>query len=145
VPLSIVPPYTRPAFSLVEVLTVCAIVGIVTAIAIPRFTSALDWIAVEAAAREVENALALGRRAGMRHAGAEVRIDTSQVIVKAAGRVLDTRFVSRDHGIRIKTNTAVVRFASTGLATGLSNGSIILARGSAVETVFVSRLGRVRR
>jgi len=36
-------------------------------------------------------------------------------------------------------------YAPNGLGYGASNLTVVLRRGSAAETIFVSRLGRVRR
>jgi prepilin-type N-terminal cleavage/methylation domain-containing protein len=135
----------KPAFTLFELLVVCSIIGIVAAIAAPRVRSSVDAFAVESAARDVANALTLGRLAAVRHGGADVHIDSASVTVRAAGRDVFSRPVARSHGVRVRSSTAVVRYAATGWATGLSNGSIVLTRGVRVDTVFVSRLGRVRR
>jgi prepilin-type N-terminal cleavage/methylation domain-containing protein len=136
---------SRPAFTIIELLIVCSVIGIVTAIAAPRVRASVDAFAVESATRDAVNALALGRLAAIRHGGAEVRIDSSLITVRAAGRDLFTRNLSREHAVSIRTTADVVRYAATGWATGLSNGSIIVSRGAQAETVFVSRLGRVRR
>jgi prepilin-type N-terminal cleavage/methylation domain-containing protein len=136
---------SRAAFTLIEMLVVCAIIGIAAAIAAPRVRAIVDGIAVEAAARDVANALALGRLAALRHGGAEVRLDSLSITVRAAGRDVLARPIARAHGVRLRATPAVVRYAATGIATGLSNGSIVVTRGSRADTIFISRLGRVRR
>jgi prepilin-type N-terminal cleavage/methylation domain-containing protein len=135
----------RPAFTLLELVVVCAIVGIIAAISAPRITHTLDSMAVEGASREVVNAFALGRLAALRYGGADVRLDSASVSVQAGGRVLYARNVVSNHGVRLRSNTALVRYAATGLATGVSNGTVVISRGASVDTVVVSRLGRVRR
>ena len=135
----------RAAFTLIETLIVCVIIGIAAAIAAPAFRTAIDSMAVEGAARDAVNAFALGRLAALTHGGSEVRLDSLGATVFAAGRVLHTRPIARVHKVRMRASPSLVRYAATGLAFGLSNGSVILSRGRAVDTVFVSRLGRVRR
>jgi prepilin-type N-terminal cleavage/methylation domain-containing protein len=135
----------RAAFTLIEVLMVCVIVGVLAAIASPRVRASLDSMAVEAASRDIVNALAAGRLAALRHGGAEVRLDSLSATVRAAGRTLIAHEIVRIHGVRMRATPAVVRYAATGLATGLSNGSVVLSRGARVDTVVISRLGRVRR
>jgi prepilin-type N-terminal cleavage/methylation domain-containing protein len=135
----------RSAFTLLELLIVCAIIGIAAAIAAPVLRPVRDSLAVEAAARDVLNAFAMGRLAALRHGGAELRLDTLGVEVRARGNVLYARNVADAHGVRMRATPAVVRYAATGLATGLSNGTIIMERGRAADTVLVSRLGRARR
>ena len=135
----------RRAFTLVEIVIVCVIIGIVTAIATPRIGVTLDSMAVESAAREVVNGFALGRLAALRYGSADVRFDTLSVTVQAGSKVVYTRNVVADHRVRLRSNTALVRYAATGMATGVSNGSVVISRGAAVDTIVVSRLGRVRR
>jgi len=136
---------SRAAFTLIELVVVCAIIGIMAAIAAPRVRAVVDGFAVEAAARDAANALALGRLAALRHGGAEVRLDSLSITVRAGGRDVLSRPIARAHGVRMRASPAVVRYAATGIATGLSNGSIVVSRGSRADTIFVSRLGRVRR
>jgi len=135
----------RPAFTLLEVIVVCAIIGIIASISAPRITHTLDSMAVEGASREVVNAFALGRLAALRYGGADVRLDSASVSVQAGGRVVYARNVVTNHGVRLRSNTALVRYAATGLATGVSNGTVVISKGASVDTVVVSRLGRVRR
>jgi prepilin-type N-terminal cleavage/methylation domain-containing protein len=135
----------RHAFTLIEMLIVCVIIGVAAAIATPTYRSTLDSLAVEGAARDVVNAFALSRLAALAHAGAEVRLDSTGVSIHAAGRTLHDRRIASAHGVRMRASPAVIRYAATGLATGLANGSIVLSRGRAADTVFVSRLGRARR
>jgi prepilin-type N-terminal cleavage/methylation domain-containing protein len=137
--------FSRAAFTLIEMVVVCAVIGILVGIAAPRMRATADGFAVEAAARDAANALALGRLAALRHGGAEVRLDTLSITVRAAGRDVLVRPIVRMHGVRLRATPAVVRYAATGIATGLSNGSIVISRGSRADTIFVSRLGRVRR
>jgi prepilin-type N-terminal cleavage/methylation domain-containing protein len=136
---------SRTGFTLIEILLVCIVVGVLTSIATPRIRATLDSFAVEGAARDVANTFALARLAALRHRGADVRLDTLTVSLRAGGRVIHSRDIARTHGVRMRVTTALVRYAATGMATGLSNGSVILSRGSVVDTVVISRLGRVRR
>ena len=133
------------AFTLIEVVIVCVIAGIVTGIAAPRVRSTMDAFAVEGAARDVANTFALARLAALRNGGAEVRLDSSTAVVRAHGRVVHQIDVARTHAVRMRVTVALVRYAATGLGVGLSNGSVILSRGAAADTVVISRLGRVRR
>jgi prepilin-type N-terminal cleavage/methylation domain-containing protein len=139
------PKPVRAAFTLIELVVVCAVIGIVVAIAAPGVRTTVDSLAVEAAARDAASALALGRLAALRHGGAEVHLDSLSITVRTAGRDLFTRDIARTRGVRMRASPAVVRYAATGMGTGLSNGSIVFTRGTRADTVFISRLGRVRR
>ena len=135
----------QKAFTLFELLIAGAIIGIAAGIAAPRVRQAMDWFAVEGASREVVNGFALARLAALRHRGAEVQLDSLGFTVRAAGRILHQRAITAGHGVRMRVNTPLVRYAATGVAFGLSNGTIVLSRGVSADTVVVSRLGRVRR
>ena len=135
----------KPAFTLIELLIVCTLIGIVVSIAAPLVRPLLDSMAVERASRDVVSAYALSRLAALTHGGAELRLDSLGLTVAAGTRILHTRAIAATHGVRMRASPAVVRYAATGLTAGLSNGSVILSRGRSSDTVFVSRLGRVRR
>jgi prepilin-type N-terminal cleavage/methylation domain-containing protein len=135
----------RNGFTLVEMVIACTVLGIIVAIAAPRVQSSLDTMAVEGATRDVLHALELARLAASRENGTDVAIDSSTVVVRSHNRVIHVREVARARGVRMRTTVSTVRFAATGLGMGLSNGTIYLTRGSAADTIVISRLGRVRR
>src|SRR6266700_2497486 len=58
----------RRGFSLAELAAVLAIVAVATAVTLPRLGGLLDWIAVDAAARDVTTALAVARNAAVTRA-----------------------------------------------------------------------------
>jgi prepilin-type N-terminal cleavage/methylation domain-containing protein len=135
----------RPGFTLIEVLIVCVLIAVVIGIATPRVRTLTDSLAVDAAAREITSVFASARLVALRDRGAEVRLDSASIRLIAAGRVITERRVAAGHGVHIRTALGVVRYAATGIALGLSNGSIYISRGSAADTIVISRLGRVRR
>jgi Tfp pilus assembly protein FimT len=126
-------------------LVVCTLLCIGLGIAAPAVRGAADSMAVETAAREVTSTLALARLAALREQGAEVSIDSLAISLSAGGRVRAVKRPLADHGVRVRTTVQRVRFDAAGLAVGLSNGRVILSRGSAADTLVISRLGRVRR
>lgn len=137
-------------FTLLELATVLVIAGFVLALAIRPARDALDAFAVDGAARDVttllatarQTAAAQGRRARLRVAAESLVIDTLGTDGWGVHRAWSG---PAGRGVAITTSNVVVAFAPTGLAWGVSNTSITLSRGSHVETVVVSRVGRVRR
>jgi prepilin-type N-terminal cleavage/methylation domain-containing protein len=140
----------RAGFTLVEMLVVLTIGAVVVAIAAPRLAPALDRLATDAAARDVTTALAVARttavlqstRARLRIATDSLRVDRESAAVwvpvarwagPASGRVALT-----------VTNPEVV-FGPLGFGWGAANTRVDLRRGSQIETVTTSRLGRVKR
>src|SRR5205085_4020811 len=104
-----------------------------------------DSFSVDAASREITSIFAFARLVALRDRGAEVQVDSATVRLTAGGRVRSEQRVAARHGVRIRTTLGIVRYAATGMAVGLSNGSIYISRGAAADTIVISRLGRVRR
>ena len=55
------------------------------------------------------------------------------------------RRLGSSHGVSLSSSRDSMAYAPNGLGHGASNLTVVLRRGSAAETLFVSRLGRVRR
>jgi prepilin-type N-terminal cleavage/methylation domain-containing protein len=137
-------------FSLVELAVVLVIVGIFAAVGLPRLQRLLDWIATDHAARAVTTALAVGRH------GAVMQATRSRVIIAADTLRID-RFGAggwepwwrrpgpAEWGVQMSVSNPVVTFGPTGMGWGLSNTKVVLWRGSQVETITTSRVGRVKR
>jgi prepilin-type N-terminal cleavage/methylation domain-containing protein len=137
-------------FSLVELAIVLLIVALFTAVGLPRLGPFLDRIATDRAAREVTVALAMARHGAVLHglrarltiAADSLRIDR----LEAAGWIPWKRWSGpADHAVAIEVSNPVVVFGPTGVGWAASNTKVILRRGSQVETITVSRLGRVKR
>jgi type II secretory pathway pseudopilin PulG len=136
--------------TLVELVIALTLAGIVLALAVPRLAGVRDGIAADAAARDVTTAIAVARQAAMfegRRTRLTVTADSLAVdVLGPSGWVAHTRWPGpASRGVGVATSNAVITFAPTGIAWGASNTGITLTRGSHLETVFVSRLGRVRR
>jgi prepilin-type N-terminal cleavage/methylation domain-containing protein len=137
----------RHGHSLAEVLVVLVIVAVMLGVVVPRASAVLDRVAVEAAAGDVATTLATARNLAIA-ARASVAIDLDSLSgvlrVRRGAEVLFSRNVGHAHGVRLRTTRDSIAFGARGLGRGAANVSILVARGVVVETVFVSRLGRVR-
>lgn len=138
----------RAGFTLVEMLSVIALLLILVVMAIPRYSALRDRLAVDGAASGVVRILVDARASAIRlGARAAVAIDTQAAVMVVHLRA-DT--VSRMHlnelfGVALQSSRDSLAYAATGLGFGASNARIIVVRGAAAETVSVSRTGRVRR
>jgi type II secretory pathway pseudopilin PulG len=127
----------RLGYSAPELALVLALVGVLAVISVPRLSELRDRAAVRAAANDVASAVSLARRlAILRGARTSVLLDSAggTVVVRAAHDTV----LFRPLGELYRTT-----FRSRGF--GAANATIIVGRRSAAETVWVSRLGRVRR
>jgi len=140
----------RGGFTLLEMVVVLAVVALLTTIVVSRLVPLLDWIAADGAARDVTTALAVTRTAAVLRGGrARLRIAADSLRIDregAAGWEPYARWAGpASTGVSLTVSNPEVVFSPLGIAWGLGNTRIVLSRGSQVETITTSRLGRVRR
>jgi prepilin-type N-terminal cleavage/methylation domain-containing protein len=140
----------RRGFTLLELVVVLAIVAVLTTFAVSRLIPLVDWIAADGAARDVTSALAVTRTAAvLRGTRARLRIAADSLRVDRegpAGWEPYARWAGpASAGVTLTVSNPEVVFSPLGIAWGLSNTRIVLSRGSQIETITTSRLGRVRR
>jgi prepilin-type N-terminal cleavage/methylation domain-containing protein len=136
-------------FTLLELLTVVCIAAILATFGIPRAARWLDWLATQAALRDVTTALAVGR------SGAVMQAVRARVVIAADTLRIDRLEAQQwvpwwrtpgpaARGVTLVVSNPTITFGPTGMGWGASNTTIRLSRGSHVETVTVSRVGRVK-
>jgi type IV fimbrial biogenesis protein FimT len=134
-------------YSVPELMLALAVVGLLLGIAVPRFSQARDYIAVDAAATEV---IAAHQRARMmaiaRGQVLTLEIDSTQlrIALPSGATPLWTQDGPAASGVRLSGATRRFMFSPSGITLGLSNASLLLTRGASIRTVVFSRLGRVR-
>ena len=133
--------------TVVELVVVLSLASAVMAIAFPRGQLMLDRIAVHAAAGDLAMTLSSAREFALA-SRASVAVDfggpNGALRVRRGLDVLFTRNIASAHGVDLSQTRDSLAFSPLGLGHGAANLSIIVRRRAAVETVFVSRLGRVR-
>ena len=137
----------RRGLTLLELAVVIAIIALAAAIGAPALVRRLDRSRVRHATSEIVSALALARTTAIaREAHVAVFFDAarSTVVVALGGDTLVARALGDIHGVRLMSNRDSTVYGPTGLGYGAANQSIVVQRGSAVDTVVISRLGRVR-
>jgi prepilin-type N-terminal cleavage/methylation domain-containing protein len=137
----------RHAFTLIELVITLCVLSILSAIALPRAGRLLDSIHVHSASAEVQTMFSAARHAAIaRGAQSMVEIDTvrQNVSVSIASDTILTRAFRPEHGVRLSATRLKMSYAPTGMGHGAANLSVVVRRNSIVDTVFVSRLGRVR-
>jgi len=137
----------RLGATLFETLVVLAVAAMALAIAVPRFQLALDRLSVRSAAVDLRATLHSARWSALSsQAAVAVHLDDAAGTVKVlrSGRQLLSRNLASAHGVVLGATRDSLAFGPMGLGRGAANLSIILRRRAAAETVFVSRLGRIR-
>ena len=133
--------------TVIELVVVLTISAIVMGIAFPRGQLMLDRISVHAAAGDLAMTLSSAREFALASRAA-VAVDfagpNGAIRVRRGSDVLFTRNIASAHGVELTQTRDSLAFGPLGLGLGAANLSIVVRRRAAVETVFVSRLGRIR-
>jgi type II secretory pathway pseudopilin PulG len=134
--------------SLVELVVVVALIGLLVGIAVPRLRAATDRAAVRAAEQDASTFFGYARRLAVtRRTSVAVLLDTTRglLVAHSRGETLATRPLGPRYGVRLRATRDSMAFDARGLGFGAANLSMVVERGGNVETLFVSRLGRIRR
>jgi prepilin-type N-terminal cleavage/methylation domain-containing protein len=137
----------RHAFTVVELAVTLCILSILSAITLARAGRLLDGIHVRGAVIEIESLFSAARHLAIaRGTQATVEIDTAARTIRVTtGEVtLRSADIGADHDVRLSTSRARMAYSATGMGYGAANLSVVVRRNSVVDTVFVSRLGRLR-
>jgi prepilin-type N-terminal cleavage/methylation domain-containing protein len=137
----------RHAFTIVELLVTICILAVLSAIAVPWAGNLLDRVRVRGAVVEVESLFSAARHIAIaRSAQAAVDIDTVEqsISVSVGPDTLRRGKIGADHGVQLSASRVRMSYAATGIGYGAANLSVFVRRNASVDTVFVSRLGRLR-
>ena len=134
-------------FTVIELLIAMMIAAVLLAISIPYAQERLDRVVVQSAREDVRAALSFGRalaRAG--HARVTISIDSvsGTVRIRQYGEQVHSRGVAQAHGVRLATTRDSLVYDAHGVGWGAANLSVVVRKRATAETVFVSRLGRIR-
>lgn len=134
-------------FTLLEVTAVLSVIAILFAIAAPHLAALRDNAAVRAAVGDAGTTFSLARQTAMaRRAPVAVVIDTAagELLVRSLAGTSMRRSMRRSYGVALAANRDSVVYDPKGLGYGLSNLTLTVRRGSFVDTLTMSRLGRLR-
>ena len=137
----------RQGFTIVETTLVIALSSALAAISLPRAWSFIDRIEVRGAVTEVESMFSLARHTAIaRGSPVSLDIDAARNIVsiRSGTEILRVREIGLAHGVSLSANRTGITYSPIGVGYGAANFSLIVSRRQAVDTIVVSRLGRVR-
>ena len=138
----------RNGVTLIELAVVLVVIGVLCAIGFPGILRFLDRSHVRHATNELVTVLALARTTSVaRGVHVTTRFDAvrGSVAVIAGGDTILSRDLGVVHGVSIRSNRDSTVYGPTGLGYGAANQTIVVQRGRALDSIIVSRLGRVRR
>ena len=143
--------HNRPGFTTIEMAIVATVVGLVTAIAIPRLTAVREAAGLNGAKRHVITQLA-GARASAIQRGAAVTLVASghsMYLTTPIGGT-DTQISPRSlllptFGVEMTSTVATISFDARGFGTTIppEGAKFVLTRGARSDSVCVTRLGLV--
>ena len=137
----------RRGFSLLELTVVVTIAGIILALALPRLAHMRDSASIRSAVGELAELFSAARQEAIaRRAPVTVGIDAARgdVELRAGGVRLVRRSLAASYGVTVSANRDSTVYDPRGIGFGLANVTIVVRRGAAVDTLRMSRLGRVR-
>lgn len=137
----------RRAFTLLELTIVLTIAGVVMAIALPHFASLRDSSAARAASTDLGAMFSSARQMAItRRTTVAVVFDTlrGMVQLRADGHTLQRRAFRAIYGVALGANRDSAVYDPRGLGYGASNLTVTVRRGTFVDTLTISRLGRTR-
>jgi len=135
--------------TLIELLLVLSVVGILLAIAVPRYARVADAMATERAARDLATFYAQARY-GAIYRGTRVRIEFTADSLRAVYEsVRDSVFLLRPgpsrYGVTLTASRSVIRIYPNGFGAGAANTKLVVRRGVSADSLTTSRLGRLKR
>jgi prepilin-type N-terminal cleavage/methylation domain-containing protein len=149
-PLSLRSPRTllvRKGFNAIELAITLTIAGIIAVVVLPHSAAFIDSIEVRGAVTEIEAMFSTARHAAIaRAAQASLEIDPALGVmsVRVGDDAIRTREIGVAHGVTLATNRATITYSPTGIGYGAANMTMIVSRNRSADTIYVSRLGRVR-
>jgi Tfp pilus assembly protein FimT len=138
---------SRAGTSVLEMAAVLVLAAILLGIAVPRMRHAAERAAVRGAAADIVTTLSAARQlAAANGGGVSIAIDAPAATLRVIrrGDTVTTRPLGRLFGVTLRTTRDSVAYDARGLGLGASNLTFVVVRGITVDTVVVSRLGRVR-
>jgi prepilin-type N-terminal cleavage/methylation domain-containing protein len=137
----------RRAFTVIELMVTVCILCVISAIGMPLAGKLLDSVRVRGAVVEIQSLFSAARHIAIaRSSQATVEVDTvAQAIYVTLGvDTLRKRDIGAEHGVRLSASRARMSYSATGIGYGAANLSVFVRRNDSFDTVFVSRLGRLR-
>lgn len=137
----------RKGTTIIELAIALSIISILSAITYPRIGQLLDGIHVRGTATEIQSLFTAARHHAItRSERITVAIDTARgsIALLAGADTIRERTFFDTHGVKLAANRASFTYSPIGIGYGAGNMTLIIRRNARVDSVYVSRLGRIR-
>lgn len=137
----------RKGTTILELTIALSLLAILSAMTYPRVTQLLDGIHVRGTATEIHSLFNSARHHAItRSARVTVAIDTARasIALVAGADTIRVRTFFDTHGVTLAANRASFTFSPIGIGYGAGNMTLVIRRHARADSVFVSRLGRIR-
>ncbi len=123
------------------------VMAVLLSIGLARFAALRDATSVHAAVSDLGSAFSLARQLAVsKRRMVAIVLDTGRASVelRSGGVTIVRRALGASYGVHVGSNRDSAVFDARGLGYGVSNLSVAIRRGHFVDTLTMSRLGRVR-
>ncbi len=137
----------KRGYTIIDTTITLSLISILSAVTMPRISGMLDAIKVRGAVSDAESLFDAARHLAISHGSQMiVEIDGGRrvISVRAGTDTLKKRDFGEAYGVDLTTNRLTMSYSPIGFGYGAANLSLVIRRNGAVDTVVVSRLGRVR-
>lgn len=137
----------RHGFNLIEMTIVLALIGLMSAITLPRAAGFIDRIEVRGAVTEIVSLFSTARHIAIaRGAQTTLGIDTrlGAMVIHLGADTIQNREIAAAHGVEIASNRESITYSPIGVGYGAANFTMTVRRNAVSDTIYISRLGRVR-
>lgn len=138
----------RRAFTIIETTITVCLICLLGAIGAPHISKLLDAIEVREASIEIETLFSSARHIAIARASqATVEIDTARKVVSVliGADTVRKRELGVEHRVQLRSSRSSVAYSATGMGYGAANVTVVVQRNASLDSIVVSRLGRVRR
>ena len=121
--------------------------GLLLGLAVPRLAAVRDAASVRAALTDLGSCFSFARQSAVaRRTTVAVVFDTAagSVALRSAGGSISHCALRAKYGIVLGANRDSAVYDARGLGHGVSNITVTIRRGAMIDTLTMSRLGRVR-
>ena len=137
----------RKGTTILELVIALTLIAILSTMSYPRISGLLDGIHVRGTATEIHSLFNSARHHAItRSERVTVAIDTarSSIALVAGADTIRARSFLDAHGVTLAANRASFTFSPIGIGYGAGNMTLVIRRHARADSVFVSRLGRIR-